>query len=152
MNQISGFRSPRAFLILAFTLVVAAFTAPVWSTCTTHAYFYEGRCACGHNCYARIAGDGLFKYSPGHGVPEYRAFELRPRGGEWDIMGLPHSPFYSPLEGPDKVIGRLKLQDGALCCNWSGGTAWIRFSRVYNPWPIFLAKVLEDARARWGLF
>jgi hypothetical protein len=68
-------------------------------------------------------------------------------------MGLPRSPtYYSALEGPDKVIGQLKIQDGALCYKWSDGKTWGRYTRVYNPWPIFLAKVLEDAHARWGLF
>ncbi len=154
MNPVSGVRPVRAFLIFAVAFVAAVFTIPIiWSSCTTHAYYYEGRCACGHNCYARIAGDGLFRYSPGHGVPEYRAFTLRPRAGQWDIMGLPHSPtYYSALEGPDKVIGQLKFHNGALCQKWSQGNAWVEYPRVHNPWPILLAKIVEDVHARWGLF
>src|SRR6266508_2242932 len=43
-----------------------------------------------------------------------------------------------------KVVGRLRLHDGALWEQWSGRTNWTRHARVYNPWPIWLARLRSD--------
>jgi hypothetical protein len=44
----------------------------------TRGYFEGGRCVCGHDIFIRVEGNGYFKYSPGHGVPEHRSFTVRP--------------------------------------------------------------------------
>jgi hypothetical protein len=125
---------------------VAVVLAPVaWSALGTGGYFYDGRCACGHDCYVRIQGDGYFSYSPGHEVPEHRKFTLRRSADGWDVMGLPHSDMYwSPLEGEDKVIARLRYRDGALYESWGGSTNWNRLPRAYNVWRIWAAKLLRE--------
>jgi len=125
--------------------ILAAALAPVvWSAHGTSGYFFNGRCACGNDCYMRIQGDGYFSYSPGHGVPEYRKFTLRRTADGWDVMGLPHSDMYwSPLEGEDKVIGRLHLHDGALYESWGSSTNWTRLPRAYNVWRVWVAKLLK---------
>lgn len=103
--------------IVAVVLIPVARSAP-----GTHGYFYQGRCACGHDCYVRIEGEDYLSYSPGHGVPEHRKFMLRRSGDGWDVNGLPHSDIYlSPLEGGDKVVGRIRYGDGALHESWDGG-------------------------------
>lgn len=125
---------------------VAIVLAPVaWSAFGTGGYFYDGRCACGHDCYVRIHGDGYFSYSPGHEVPEQRKFTLRRNADGWDILGLPHSDMYwSPLEGEDKVIARLRYRDGALYESLGSSTNWTRLPRAYNVWRIWLAKLLKE--------
>jgi hypothetical protein len=133
-------------VIVGLVAALAAFVAPIaWSAFGTHGYFYAGRCICGHDSFIRIQGDGYFKYSPGHGVPEQRAFTLRPRDGGWEALGLPHSDrYWSPLEGEDKVIGQLRLRDGALYESWGRSTNWDRFPRAYNIWRIWVAKLLKE--------
>lgn len=134
------------FLVAAFGAALTIFVAPIaWSAFSMHGYFYVGRCICGHDSFVRIQGDGYFKYSPGHGVPERRAFKLRPRDGGWEVLGLPHSDLYwSPLEGEDRVIARLRLGDGALYESWGTSTNWTRLPRAYNIWRVWWAKLLKQ--------
>jgi len=107
-------------------------------------YFEDGRCACGNDIFIRIEGDGYYRYSPGHGVPERRSFTIRRHDDEWEVMGLPHSDLYwSPLEGENKVIARLRFRDGALFESWGSSTNWTRHARVYNPYRIWIAKLLD---------
>ena len=127
------------------TLLVAALAPVAWSALGTGGYFYDGRCICGHDCYVRIQGDRYFSYSPGHGVPEHQKFTLRRSADGWDIMGLPHSDMYwSPLEGEDKVIGRIRYHGGALYESWGSSTNWSRLPRAYNVWRIWAAKLLKE--------
>jgi hypothetical protein len=109
-------RTRQKLIIAGLGGALTVFVAPIaWSAFGTRGYFYAGRCICGHDSFVRIQGDGYFTYSPGHGVPEDRAFRLRPREHRWDVLGLPHSDMYwSPLEGEDRVIARLRFRDGAL--------------------------------------
>ena len=139
-------RTRQKVIIAALAVVLAVFVAPIaWSAFGTRGYFYDGRCVCGHDCFVRIQGDGYFKYSPGHGVPEHREFTLRPRDGGWEVLGLPHSDLYwSPLEGEDKVIARLRFRDGALYESWGSTTSWKRLPRAYNIWRIWVAKLLKE--------
>jgi hypothetical protein len=136
----------RKVIIAGLGAVLAVFLAPIaWSAFGTHGYFYDGRCVCGHDCFIRIEGDGYFKYSPGHGVPEHRAFSLRPHDGEWELVGLASSDrFWSPLQGEEKVVARLRLRDGALYESWGGTTNWVRRPRVYNIWQVWAAKLLKE--------
>jgi hypothetical protein len=139
--------SPRQKLVTAgFGVALAVFVTPiVWSAFGTHGYFYAGRCICGHDSFVRIQGDGYFKYSPGHGVPEERAFTLRPRDGGWDVMGLPHSDLYwSPLEGENRVIARIQFRDSALNESWGSSTNWTRLPKVYNIWRVWWAKLVSQ--------
>ncbi len=133
-------------IIAAFAVALAVCVAPVsWSAFGTRGYFCAGRCICGHDSFVRIKGDGYFKYSPGHGVPEERAFTLRSRDGGWDIMGLPHSDLYwSPLEGENRVIGRIWFRDSALYESWGSSTNSTRLPKVYNIWRIWWAKLLKQ--------
>ncbi len=114
----------------------------------THGYFEAGRCLCGHDCFIHIRDDGYYQYSPGHGVPEHRSFAIRPHGGEWEILGLPHSEmFWSPLEGEDKVIARFQIRDGALFTAWGNSNNWTRHARVYNPYRIWIGKLKDKYRS-----
>ncbi len=112
---------------------------------TRHQWLLLRRPLCrGNDCYVRIQGDGYFSYSPGHEVPEYRKFTLRRTADGWDVMGLPHSDrYWSPLEGENKVIGRLRFRNGALYESWGSSTNWTRLPRAYNVWRIWLAKLLN---------
>jgi len=136
----------RKLVLASLGAALIAFLAPVaWSALGTHGYFCEGRCVCGNDVFVRIRGDGDFKYSPGHGVPEYCAFALRAQGDEWEIMGLPHSDLYSsPLEGENKVIARIRFHDGALYESWGSSGNWTRLPRVNNIWRVWCAKLLKQ--------
>jgi hypothetical protein len=126
-------------LILASPIVFTAL-----STRGTGGYFEDGRCACGNDIFVRIQGNGYYRYSPGHGMPESRSFTIRRHDDEWEVMGLPHSDLYwSPLEGENKVIGRLRFHDGALFESWGNGTNWTRHARIYNPYRIWIAKLFD---------
>src|SRR5438105_1891600 len=71
-------------------------------------------------------------------------FTLRRTPDGWDVMGLPHSDMYwSPLEGENRVIGRLQFRDGALYESWGSSNNWIRRPRAYNAWQIWAAKLLK---------
>jgi len=137
----------RKRLTVGIGVAVIVFVAPiVWFAAGSGAYFYEGRCLCGHDIFVRIQGDGYFTYSPGHGEPEHRDFTLRAKDGGWEVLGLPHSDLYwSPLEGEDKVIAHLRIRDGALFESWGSTTNWSRFPKAYNVWRIWAAKVV----AKW---
>ena len=109
-----------------------------------HVYYDDGRCVCGHDTFIRISSNGYFKYAPGHGVPERREFSVRPHGDEWEVLGLPHSAWsWSPLEGEDKVIARVRIRDGALYESWGSSTNWTRHARIHNPYRIWIAKLME---------
>jgi len=59
-------------------------------------------------------------------------------------MGLPHSDMYwSPLEGEDRVIARLRIRDGALYESWGSSTNWTRRARVINPYRVWIAKLSD---------
>jgi hypothetical protein len=139
-------RLRRKLIISVLGLAIALFLVPIiWSALCQPSYFCEGRCACGNDIFVRIQGDGYFRYSPGHGVPEHRAFRLRAREGGWEILGLSHSDlFWSPLEGEDKVIGRVHYQGNALYESWGGSANWMRLPRVYNVWRVWAAKLLKQ--------
>ena len=135
----------RKFIITAVGTVIATIAVPViWSAFGANAYFYDGRCICGHDSFVRIAGNGYFSYSPGHGVPEHQKFKIGKIADGWAVLGLPHSDkYWSPLEGEDKVIAYLRLGGGALYDSWDGGKNWDRHPRVYNVWRVWAAKVSE---------
>ena len=139
-------RTRQKLIIASLGTALTVFVSPIaWSAFGTRGYFYAGRCICGHDSFIRIQGDGYFTYSPGHGVPEQRAFTVRPREVGWDVLGLPHSDMYwSPLEGKDKVIARLLLRDGALYESWGSSTNWQRLPKAYNIWRIWAAKLLKE--------
>jgi len=42
------------------------------------------------------------------------------------------------------VVGRMRIQDGDLWTTFSGSTNWTRHARVYNYWPIWLAKLRAE--------
>jgi hypothetical protein len=136
----------RKLVLASLGAALIVLGAPVaWSAFGTHGYFYAGRCICGHDSFVRIHGDGYFKYSPGHGVPEERAFTLRPRDGGWDVMGVPHSDLYwSPSEGENRVIAHIRLRDNALYESWGSSDNWTRLPRVYNIWGVWWAKLLKQ--------
>jgi len=136
----------RKLLLASLGAAVVVLGAPVaWSAFSTHAYFRAGRCVCGNDAFVRIQGDGYFKYSPGHRVPEHRAFTLRAQGDGWELMGHSHSDLYtSPLEGENKVIARIRLRDGALYESWGTSTNWTRLPRVHNIWRVWWARLLEQ--------
>ena len=125
--------------------LLAAALAPVaWSALGTGGYFYDGHCVGGNDCCVRIQGDGYLSYSPGHEVPEYRKFTLSRTADGWDVLGLPNSDMYwSPLEGENKVIGRLQFRVGALYESWGSSTNWTRLPRAFNVWRIWAAKLLK---------
>lgn len=125
-------------------VLVAPIVSTALSASGTSGYFEDGRCACGHDSFVRIKDGGYFQYSPGHGVPEHRSFTIRAHDGEWEVLGLPHSDAYwSPLEGEDRVIARLRFRDGALYESWGTSTNWTRHARVYNPYRIWIARLLD---------
>jgi hypothetical protein len=141
-------RAFRKWTIVALGPVLALVLLPIalsaFSSRSPHIYYEGGRCACGHDTFIRVTKDGYFQYSPGHGVPEHRSFTIRPHDGEWEVLGLPHSDMYwSPLEGEDKVIARLRIHDGALYESWGGSTNWTRRARVINPYRVWFAKLTE---------
>ena len=132
-----------AAITLGVTLVSPIIYTAV-SARGTGGYFDGGRCACGNDIFIRVEGDGYFKYSPGHGVPERRSFAVHWHNGVGDVMGLPHSDLYwSPMEGENKIIGRLRFRDGTLFESWGSSTNWTPRSRVYNPYRIWIAKLLD---------
>ena len=139
-------RTRPKIIISGLGAALVVFVAPIaWSALGTHGYFYAGRCICGHDSFVRIQGDGYFTYSPGHQVPEHRAFALRPREDGWEVLGLPHSQMYrSPLEGEDKVIAHVRFRDGALYETWGSSTNWTRLPKAYNVWRIWAAKLLKE--------
>jgi hypothetical protein len=111
---------------------------------STHGYFEGGRCLCGHDSFIRIEGGGYFQYSPGHGVPERRSFNVRLHGEEWEVLGHPLSDTYgSALQGEGEVLARLRFREGALFEAWGSGTNWTRHARVYNPYRVWIAKWLN---------
>ena len=109
----------------------------------TNAYFEEGRYMCGHDIFIHIAGDRYFRYSPGHGTPEYLCCSLRQRGDEWEMLALAPPPYAGTSFREGEGVARLKIRDGALYECWSG-TNWTRFPRVYNPYRIWIAKLLKE--------
>lgn len=138
----------RKWMIAVAVTMGAALVSPIIFTVLSAkgngGYFVGGRCACGNDIFIRVEGDGYFKYSPGHGVPERRSFTVHWHNSEGDVMGLPHSDMYwSPLEGENKVIGRLRFHEGALFESWGSSTNWTRLPRVYNPYRIWIAKLLD---------
>ena len=136
----------RKLIVATFGAVLAVFLAPTaWSMFGTHGYFCEGRCVCGHEVFVRIKRDGYFSYSPGHEVPEHRDFTLRRTSDGRDVMGSPHSDWYwSPLEGENKVVARLRYRDGALYESRGGTTNWNRLPRAHNVWSIWVAKLTKE--------
>ena len=134
-------------VVAIITLTILAFLPLVFKSVSTPGggvYYEGGRCICGHDIFIRIQGDGYFHYSPGHGVPEYKAFTIRSHDGEWEVLGLPHSDLYSsPLEGENRVIARLRIHEGALYESWDGGINWARHARVLNPYRVWIAKLSE---------
>jgi hypothetical protein len=110
------------------------FLAPLaWSASSTRGYFEDGRCMCGYNVYIPIKGDGYFRYSPGHGHQEGRLWTLRKRDGFWEALGDNGS-----------VVARLSFQNGELREAFSGSNFWSHHARVYNLWPIWIAKLREN--------
>lgn len=129
--------------VIIVIIVILALVA--WPASSARGYFYGGRCACGHEIFVRIVGDGLFNYSPGHGVPEHRSFNLRPQRDGWDIMSLPRSDrYWSSLEGENKVLGRVQFREGALWESWGSGTNWARLPRVHNVLRVWRPKLLRE--------
>ncbi len=131
------------------SLAAAAFLLPIafpalWSYGGT-GYFDRGRCACGHPIYVRLVDDGCYDYSPGHGVPEHRAFTVRPNGKDWDMYKFPDPDLgYFSQIGETGLVAHVWIEKGQLCERWSGRAPVVRYSRVYNPWPIWCAKILNE--------
>jgi hypothetical protein len=134
----------KVIVAAAGTLVVVFLTPIAWSAWGAHGYFDGGRCTCGNPIFIRIRDDGYFRYSPGHGVPEHRAFALRRRDGGWDVLGLrPPDGVWSPVaEG--EAVARMRLQDGALYESWDSTTNWTRRARVYNVWRVWIPEFLSQ--------
>jgi hypothetical protein len=108
-------------------------------------YEDERRCVCGHITLYRLTKDGIYSYSPGHGVPESLRFKIRAHDAQWDIMGLPHSDVYaSPLDGENRVIGHLKVSNGSLYQSWGSSTNWARYPRVLNPYRVWYCKLVDQ--------
>lgn len=126
-------------------VVIVLVAVAAWPAFRLHGYFYQGRCGCGHDIFVRIQGDGLFRYSPGHGVPEYRAFRLRALSDGWDIMGVPHGgAYWSPSEGQTSVLGHIRFRDGALWESWGSSTNLMRLPRVRNILRVWWPKLLRE--------
>jgi len=109
----------------------------------TNAYFECGRCMCGHDIFVHVVGDRYYHYSPGHGHPEYLCYNLRQRGDGWEMLALAPPPYAWTSFREGEVVARLKIHDGAIYECWSG-TNWTRFPRVYNPYRIWIAKLLKE--------
>lgn len=124
-----------ALIVILTPIVRSAFGAS--------GYYVGGRCACGNETFIRIERDAYFKYSPGHSVPEERAFSLRAHGTELEVLAVrpPDGAWASANEG--QVLAKLRFQDGALYESWAGSTNWVRHERVHNPWRVWLAKLLD---------
>lgn len=127
----------RKLMIAASAIALGALLAPIAFTALSargiHGYFEDGRCACGYDKYVRIEGDDYFGYAPGHGYPPHLVFKLRPDKGEYEMLALGDRSdgkylSFGPAEG--SVVGRLRLQDGALWEQWAGKTNWTRHARV----------------------
>jgi len=133
---------------LAVALAVAAFLLPIAflavSASSPQGYFDGGRCACGHRIYIHVVRDGYFSYSPGHGVPEHRDFTLRSAEGGWDVIRLPEPDTTGMFMhmAATGVVAKLQFRDGAIYESWSGTNNWQRHNRIYNPWPIWISKLL----------
>ena len=136
----------RKLLLASLGAAVIVVAAPVaGSAFGTHGYFCAGRCACGNDIFVRLQGDGYFKYSPGHGVPEHHAFTVRAQGDGWEVIGPPPSELHSsPSEADNQVLARIRLQDGALYESWGGSTNWTRLPRVYNVWRVWWPRLLNQ--------
>ena len=106
-------------------------------------YYADVRCACGYDSYIGIRGDGYFLYTPGHGDPPQRVYNLRPSDGVWEkvLMGQrSDGTFGSQGPAEETVVGRLRFQGGALWEQRAGQTNWTRQARIYNPGPIWWAR------------
>jgi len=137
-------------LLAAASLATVVFLLPValavLSPHGTACYFDGGRCACGHRIYLRLVGDGFYDYSPGHGVPEYRKFTLRPNTNGWDVIRVNdprYDEVYSQLS-PTGVVAQAWIDKGELCERWSTSSRVLHYARIYNPWPIWLGKLLRQ--------
>jgi hypothetical protein len=169
-------KSTRVFWLLAVVAVLAIVLLPPVLSSVNGGWFYAYRCACGHPVYVHVKGDGLFGYSPGHGVPEHRNANLRRRAdGGWDVLALaPDSgsgmvAIISDAPKAGSVCSRMRIRGGTLYEeSFRDGssaprvylspnepldlpavrqTNETRYSRVYNPWPIWLAQLRE----KWNL-
>ena len=141
----------QAKILLVFaSLAVALFLLPVLFTALSvhgpQGYFDGGRCACGHRIYIRLADDGYWTYSPGHEVSEHRSYALRPNTNGWDLIRV-SDPKYDEVYfqmAPTGLVGVAWIDKGELCEKWGNNARVMRFTRVYNPWPIWWAKLLEE--------
>lgn len=132
----------RKLLVASLLAFLAMLLTPIlWSTFSPHAYFEAGRCGCGHRILVRLKDDGYYNYSPGHGMPEYRAYGLRRQADEWEVFALPQpSGFWSPRK-EGEVVARVRMRPGGgLCESWGSKTNWVRLPRVYNLWRVWWAE------------
>jgi hypothetical protein len=139
--------SVRSKLVLSGVgvVLVVILTIVAWPVFRAGGYFYRGRCACGHDIFVRIVGDGLFTYSPGHGVPEHRSVNLRAEAEGWAIIGLPHGgQYWSPTEGENEVLGHIRFREGSLWECWGNGTNWTRLPKVHNVLRVWWPKLLKE--------
>jgi hypothetical protein len=124
----------------ALALLFAILVAGAISFNGSGVYYERGRCSCGHPIFIRIAGDGYFSFSPGHGVAEHREYNLRRNNGGWDKLALPPPDGFESVIKEGSIVGRVRLENGALYETW--GTNWVRCPRVYNNWRLHIAKLL----------
>jgi hypothetical protein len=130
----------------AAAVVLLPVALAVLSPRSTACYFDGGRCACGHRIYLRLAGEGYYDYSPGHGVQEYRKFTLRPNTNGWDVIRVNdprYDEVYSQL-APTGLVAQAWIDKGELCERWGTSSRVLRYSRIYDPWPIWWAKLLPE--------
>jgi hypothetical protein len=137
-------------LLVSTSLAVAVFLLPVLFTAVPDpgrtGYFDGGRCACGHPIYIRVSNDGYWTYSPGHDVSEHRSYALRPNTNGWDIIRV-SDPRYDEVYiqmAPTGVVGQAWIEKAELCERWGASQRVMRFSRIYNPWPIWWAKLINE--------
>jgi hypothetical protein len=166
-------KSTRIFWLLAVVAMLAIVLLPPVLSSVNGGWFYAYRCACGHPVYVHVKGDGLFGYSPGHGVPEHRDANLRRRAdGGWDVLAIASdngNEIYGIMSDAPKagsVCSRMRIRGGTLyeeSLRVSSNSPRIylspgkpqdqpaarqtnetRYSRVYNPWPIWIAQLRNE--------
>jgi hypothetical protein len=138
------------FVLAVASLGVAVFLLPILFSLASaqgrNGYFDGGRCVCGNPIYIRLSADGYWTYSPGHDVSEHRSFMLQPNTNGWDLIRV-NNPRYDEIyiqTAPTGLVARAWMEKGELCETWGTNPRVVRFPRVWNPWPIWWAKLMTE--------